>query len=156
MALEADRAIVATMKCLIPKNGFWVKRISVLSCFILLDYLVTVICCTMPAQEGNLLAGSFTEAHGISLGLTLFDAIADLPIYVTLCIDSHLISPRDRPRLSKFLLMPFLHGLSRGFISMAQPVGSGLLRLVRQALGASLYLIIVFPWYRRKNATKPR
>jgi len=75
MALEADKAIVATMKCWIPKNGFWVKRISVLSFFILLDYLVTVICCTMPAQEGNLLARSFTEAHGISLGLTLFDAM---------------------------------------------------------------------------------
>jgi len=31
------------------------------------------------------------ESLGIHLGLTLFVLIANLPIYVTLCLDSHLV-----------------------------------------------------------------
>jgi hypothetical protein len=158
MALEADSVIVATMKYLIPKKGFWVKRISVLSCFILLDYLVTAIFCTMPAQEGNLLARSFMEAYGIPLGLTPFDALANLPIYVILCLDSHFI---NLPVRSSRIIEVFTDTIFAWFIAGLHFNGATSWiwfapDVVRQALGASLYLLIVFSWYRRKNTTKPR
>jgi hypothetical protein len=158
MALEADSVIVATIKYLIPKNGFWVKRVSVLYCFILLDYLVTAIFCTMPAQEGNLLARSFMEAYGIPLGLTLFDAIANLPIYVILCLDSHFINLSAR---SSRIVEVFTDAIFAWFIAGLHFNGATSWvwfapDVARQGLGASLYLLIVFSLHRRKNATKPR
>jgi len=158
MALEARSVIVATMKYLIPKNGFWVRRISVLSCFILLEYLVTVIFCIMPAQEGNLLARSFMEAYGIPLGLTLFDAIANLPIYVILCLDSHFISLSAR---SSRIVEIFTDAIFAWFIAGLHFNGATSWvwfapNVLRQGLGALLYLLIVFSWHRRKNATRPR
>ena len=157
MALEADKAIVATMKCWIPKNGFWVKRISVLSCFIVLDYLVTVIFCTVPAQEGNLPARSFMEVYGIPLGLTLFNASANLPIYVILCLDSHVI---NLPARSSRVVEVFANAIFAWFIAGLHFNGAPSWvwfapDVVRQALGASLYLPIVFSWHRRKNRKKP-
>jgi hypothetical protein len=146
------------MKYLVPKNAFWVKRISVLSCFILLDYLVTVIFCTMPAQEGNLLARSFIEAYGIPLGLTLFDAIANLPIYVILCLDSHLI---NLPLRSSRIAEVFTDAIFAWFIAGLHFNGATSWvwfapDTVRQTLGASVYLLIVFSWHRRKNKIRPR
>jgi hypothetical protein len=158
VALEADSVIVATMKYLIPKNSFWVKRISVLAGFILLDYLVTVIFCTMPAQEGNLLARSFMEAYGIPLGLTLFDATANLPIYAILCLNSHFINlPQKWARIAEAFLditfAWFIAGLhlngSASWIWAAPD-------MVRQASSALLYLLVVFSWQRRQERDKPR
>ena len=158
MALEADSVIVATMKYLIPKNDFWVKRIHVLSCFSLLDYLVTLVLYTLSAQEGNLLARSFMEAYGIPLGLTPFDALANLPIYVILCLDSHFI---NLPVRSSRIVEVFTDAIFAWFIAGLHFNGATSWvwfapDLVRQGLGASLYLLIVFSWHRRKNATKPR
>jgi hypothetical protein len=158
MALEADSVVVAAMKYLIPKSSFWVKRISLLSCFILLDYLVTVIFCTVPAQEGNLLARNFMEAYGIPLGLTFFDALANLPIYVILCLDSHFV---NLPARSSRVVEVFTDAIFAWFIAGLHFNGATSWvwfapDVVRQALGASLYFLIVFSWLRRKNTTKLR
>jgi hypothetical protein len=157
MALKTDSVIVATMKYLTPKKGFWVKRTSVLTCFILLDYLVTVIFCTAPAQEGNLLARSFMEAYGIPLGLTLFDSVANLPIYIILCLDSHLI---NLPARSSRIAEVFTDAIFAWFIAGLHFNGATSWvwfapNIARQAVGASAYLLIVFSWHRRKSKIRP-
>ena len=75
----------------LPKNNHWLPRICLVFSFILFDYLTTLIFCQAPLQEGNLYARTFMEALGIPLGLTLFVVLANLPIYMTLSFDSHVV-----------------------------------------------------------------
>lgn len=150
MSLEADSRFNA-MRYLIPRNNFWLKRISVLFAFILLDYLVTLILCTTPLEEGNLLARSFMEAYGIPLGLTLFDLIANLPIYIMLSLNSHLI--KLPPKLLRagevfvdVVFAWFIAGLHfNGAASWVWFAPD----LARQMLGASFYLVIICALPRR-------
>ena len=150
MTLEANSVFTA-MRYLIPRNNFWLKRISVLFAFIFLDYLVTLILCTKPLEEGNLLARSFMEAYGIPLGLTLFDLIANLPIYIMLSLNSHLINlPPKLLRVGEILVdivfAWFIAGLHfNGAASWVWFAPD----LMRQALGASLYFVIIFALHRR-------
>ena len=74
----------------LPK-GIWLRRTVALSAFIFFDYLVTIILCKHPANEGNLLARGFMQNYGIVLGLTYFDLLMTTPIYVILCVDSYFI-----------------------------------------------------------------
>ena len=145
MAIEANSLFVVA-RCLIPKNNFWLKRLSLLFAFIFLDYLVTLLLCTAPAEEGNLLARSFMEAYGIPLGLTVFDLIANLPIYLMLSLNSHLANLP--PKLSRmvetsadFTFAWFIAGLhfngATSWLWFAPDV-------LRQALGASIYLFVIF------------
>jgi hypothetical protein len=144
MTLEAH--LFTSIRYLIPKNNFWLKRISILFAFIFLDYLVTLFLCTAPADEGNLLARSFMEAYGILLGLTLFDLVANLPIYLMFSLNSHLVNLP--PKLSRivetsadFAFAWFIAGLhfngAASWVWFAPDV-------LRQALGASIYLFIIF------------
>jgi hypothetical protein len=138
-------SVFAAMRYLIPKNNFWMKRISVLFAFIFMDYLITLALCTTPLDEGNLFARNFMEAYGIPLGLTLFDLIASLPIYIMLSLNSHLINLP--PRLLRIadtstdaVFAWFIAGLhfngATSWIWFA-PV------LLRQVLGAFMYLLII-------------
>ena len=88
-------------KYLVPKNNLWLKRASLLFGFTLLDYLATLIFITTPLQEGNLFVRAFMENHGILLGLTIFDILINLPIYLILCFNSHFISLP--PKMSKII-----------------------------------------------------
>jgi hypothetical protein len=144
MALEAESLYIA-VRYLIPKNNFWLKRISLLFAFIFLDYLVTLFLCTTPIDEGNLFARSFMEVYGIPLGLTLFDLVVNLPIFLLLSLSSHLV---NLPlRLSKivetstdFVFAWFIAGLH--FNGAASWVWSAP-NILRQAVGASVYLFII-------------
>jgi hypothetical protein len=108
--------------------------------------LVTLLLCTVPADEGNLLARSFMEAYGVPLGLTVFDLIANLPIYLMLSLNSHLVNLP--PKLSRiietsadFIFAWFIAGLhfngATSWLWFAPDV-------LRQALGAAIYLLIIF------------
>jgi hypothetical protein len=145
MALGADRLFIA-VRYLIPKNNLWLKRTSLLFTFIFLDYLVTLLLCTTPADEGNLFARSFMEAYGIQVGLTLFVLVANLPVYLMLSLNSHLFNLP--PKLSKTVeasadvafawLIAGLHfSGATSWVWFAPDI-------LRQALGASTYLFIIF------------
>jgi hypothetical protein len=150
MTLEAD-SILAAMKYMIPRNNFWLKRISVLFAFIFIDYLTTLILCAKPAEEGNLLARGFMEVYGIPLGLTLFDLIANFPIYIMLCLNSHLINlPPKLSRIAEvFVDMVFAWSIAglhfNGAVSWLWFAPD----LMRQALGAGLYFLIIFSLQRK-------
>jgi hypothetical protein len=150
MTLEANSVFIA-VRYLVPRNNFWLKRIFIVFAFILLDYLVTLILCTTPVEEGNLLARSFMEAYGIPLGLTLFDLIANLPIYIMLSLNSHLINlPPKLLRAGEIsvdvVFAWFIAGLHfNGAASWVWFTPD----LIRQALGASLYFVIIFALHRR-------
>jgi hypothetical protein len=144
MTLEAH--VFASTRYLIPKNNFWLKRISLLFTFIFLDYLVTLLLCKVPADEGNLFARSFMEAYGIPLGLTLFVSVANLPLYLMLSLNSYLVNLP--PRSSKiietsadFAFAWFIAGLHFNGAASWVWFAPGVLR---QAFGASMYLFIIF------------
>jgi hypothetical protein len=138
-------SVFAAMRCLIPKNNFWMKRISVLFVFIFVDYFITLALCTTPLEEGNLFARSFMGVYGIPLGLTLFCLIANFPIYIMLSLNSHIINLP--PRLLRIaetstdtVFAWFIAGLhfngATSWIWFAPT-------LLRQALGAFMYLLII-------------
>jgi hypothetical protein len=109
-----------------------------------LDYSVTLLVCKSPVYEANPLARSFMEAYGSTLGLTLFVLAANIPIYVILSLDSHLVS--RVPRLSKtvevsadFAFAWFVAGVhfngASSWLWYAPDV-------LRQTVGALIYLFI--------------
>lgn len=83
---------------LVPKNNHWLKRTFLVFAFILFDYASTLAFCRAPYEEANLYARAFMDSFGIQHGLTLFVLVANLPIYVALCVDSHAL--RLPPRIA--------------------------------------------------------
>jgi len=69
-------------KHLIPKNNVWSRRMCLLFGFILLDYFATLLFCTTPMEEANPHLRVFMENYGILLGLTIFDFLINLPVYL--------------------------------------------------------------------------
>lgn len=76
---------------LIPKNNIWLKRAGLLFGFILLDYLSTLFFINAPLEEGNLLVKYFMETFGIFWGLTIFDILINIPVYLIICMNSHFV-----------------------------------------------------------------
>jgi hypothetical protein len=133
------------MRYVIPKNNFWLKRISLLFAFIFSDYLITLLLCKAPAEEGNILARSFMEIYGMPLGLTLFDLVTNLPIYLLLSLNSHLANlPPNLSRIGEastdFAFAWFIAGLH--FNGAASWIWSAP-DIMRQAIGALIYLFII-------------
>jgi len=92
------------LRYLIPE-GIWLKRMIVLFSFIFLDYVVTLILCDSFHAEGNIYARNFMQTYGIKEGLTIFDSLMSIPIYVILCVDSHLVKlPREFSTKMELLL----------------------------------------------------
>jgi hypothetical protein len=143
MTLEEN--LLASIRYLIPKNNFWLKRISLLFAFIFLDYLVTLLLCITPADEGNLFARSFMEVYGTPLGLTLFDLVVNLPIYLILSLNSHIFNlPPKLDRVvetsADFAFAWFIAGLHfNGATSWVWNVPG----ILRQTFGASIYLFLI-------------
>jgi hypothetical protein len=75
----------------LPRRNHWPKRIALIFSFIIFDYLSTLAFCRAPSEEANLYARVFMENLGISWGLTLFVIAANLPIYMLMSLDSHVI-----------------------------------------------------------------
>lgn len=134
------------LKYLIPKNNSWTKRLFLLFCFIFLDYFVTLISCSTPAQEANIRAREFMEIYGIPLGLTMFNLLMSAPIYLTLSLDSHLIHlPHPWSKTVEFFIdiifacfiaAPHFSGATSWFWQTPE--------MLRRTLGASIYLIVSF------------
>jgi len=76
----------------LPRNNHWLRRTVLVFAFIAFDYLSTIVFCRFPYQEANVYARTFMENFGILLGLTLFVVVANLPIYMTLSLDSNVIT----------------------------------------------------------------
>jgi len=125
----------------------WVRRIWLLSLFILLDYLVTLLMISYPDQEANIVARNFMEMFGVAFGLTLFSALVNLPIYLILGIFAFY------PRHLQITTSPFASsGLDIAFAwFVAGTHFSGALSwiwigpsVLYQLAGAGLYLFILF------------
>lgn len=130
----------------LPKNNHWLKRIALVFAFILFDYLSTIIFCNSPLEEANVYARIFMENFGIPLGLTLFVLTANLPIYMTLSMDSHIVKFPGKiaivvETLVDVMFAWFIAGLHfNGGASWFWYMPS----LARQVFGAFLYLFAAF------------
>lgn len=83
------------------------------------------------------------ENYGISLGLTLFVFVANLPIYMTLSLDSHLV--KFPPKLTR-TVEPFVDVVFAWFIAGLHFSGGTSWfwyapSMVRQVLGTVTYLV---------------
>jgi hypothetical protein len=110
------------------------------------DYLVTLAFCRTPQEEANLYARAFMENFGIPFGLTLFVLVANLPIYIILSLDSHVIKFPFRiaiaiETLVDFVFAWFIAGLhfsgGASWVWLATD-------WTRQTFGALLYLLMAF------------
>ncbi|MEM2971990.1 MAG: hypothetical protein QW270_06160 [Candidatus Bathyarchaeia archaeon] len=131
---------------LVPKNNHWLKRTILVFAFILFDYLSTLIFCRVSHEEANLFARMFMEIFGIPLGLTLFVFVVNLPVYVILSLDSHVIRLPSRIAIA---IEPFVDVIFAWFIAGWHFSGGSSWfwfapDLTRQAFGAFLYIIIAF------------
>ena len=130
---------------LIPKNNLWLKRACLLFGFILLDYLTTLIFIKTPADEGNLLVRAFMENYGTILGLTIFDVLINLPIYLIISFNSHFVALPSRlskvidPIIDLFLAW-FVAGYHYSGATSWFWAGSD---LMRQTVGFSIYVLIL-------------
>jgi hypothetical protein len=97
------------------------------------------------------------EVYGIPLGLTFFDLIANFPLYIILSLNSHLINLT--PKLARtaetcvdVVFAWFIAGLhfngAASWVWFAPDI-------FRQALGASLYFLIIFALHKEEIANGP-
>jgi hypothetical protein len=127
---------------IIPKSNLWLRRIILVFTFILFDYFSTLCFCQKPFEEANLFVRTFMENLGIPLGLTLFVLLANLPIYLALSLDSHIVRlPR---RLDRAIELG-VDGLFAWFVAGTHFSGGASWfwyapDFARQALGAFLYI----------------
>jgi hypothetical protein len=133
-------------KLLLPKNNLWSRRVTLVFTFVLFDYLSTLAFCHAPQEEANMLARAFMESLGIIPGLTLFVLTSNLPIYVTLSFDSHMV--RLPSKIAPLLEVP-VDALFAWFVAGVHFNGGSSWfwsapDLLRQAFGAILYIIMVF------------
>jgi hypothetical protein len=139
-------AIFSLEHFLLPRNNHWLKRSILVFAFVLFDYFATLIFCRAPYEEANVYARTFMESFGIPLGLTLFVLVANSPIYMTLCLDSHAVRLPFRTAVVVESLVDvafawFVAGLHfSGGASWWWDVPD----LARQAFGATLYLFMAF------------
>lgn len=130
---------------LVPKNNLWLKRAALLFGFILLDYLTTLIFIKAPAEEGNLLVRAFMENYGILPGLTIFDILINLPIYLIICVNSHFVTLPSR--LSK-IVDPIIDVFLAWFVAGYHYSGATSWfwtspDLLRQTAGLSIYVLVL-------------
>jgi hypothetical protein len=138
---------------LVPKNNLWLKRACLLFGFILLDYLATLLFISTPIEEGNLLVRTFMENYGIFLGLTIFDILINLPIYLILCFNSHFGTLP--PRVSK-IIDPVIDVFLGWFVAGYHYSGATSWfwttpYLMRQTTGFFIYVLIAIIAYQASN-----
>jgi len=133
-------------RLIMPKNNCWLRRTVLVFAFIVFDYLTTLMFCQIPAEEANPFARAFMESLGIPVGLTLFVAIVNMPIYVTLSLDSNMIK---LPRRTTPFAGLFVDAMFAWFVAGTHFSGGtswfwNVPDLTRQMLGAALYLAFAF------------
>lgn len=145
--MERKLGLTFGLKCfLLPKNNHWLKRIFLVFAFVFFDYFVTLVFCQAPYEEANLFARGFMEFFGIPLGLTLFVLVANLPIYVTLSLDSHIV--RFPFKIAVFAEV-FVDVVFAWFVAGLHFSGGTSWfwfapELMRQSLGTLFYLVFAF------------
>lgn len=145
--MEKESSAFFRLRCFIfPKNNHWFRRILLVFAFIFFDYISTMAFCRFPFEEANVYARFFMEIFGVQAGLTLFVFIANFPIYAVLSLDSHLVRfPQKIGALAEsftdFVFAWFIAGLHfSGGTSWFWWSPD----IVRQFLGATLYLVMAF------------
>jgi hypothetical protein len=138
--------VLSSKYLLLPRNNHWLKRTALVFAFILFDYLSTLVFCRAPHEEANLYARIFMENFGIPLGLTLFVLVINLPIYITLSLDSHVIR---LPFRTAIIIEPFVDTMFAWFVAGLHFSGGASWfwhspGLMRQVFGAFLYLVVAF------------
>lgn len=155
--MQKELTSAFNVKCfLLPKNNRWLKRTALAFAFVLFDYFSTLVFCHAPNEEANLFARAFMENFGMPLGLTLFVLMMNLPIYVTLSLDSHIV----KLPLKATVAVEFIVDLIFAWFIGGSHFNGGAswfwheTDLVRQISGAVLYLIVTLPLltpHRRQN-----
>ena len=130
----------------LPRNNHWLKRTTLIFTFILFDYLSTLLFCRIPYEEANPYARTFMETFGVPLGLTLFVLVANLPIYMTLSLDSHIITV---PFRTAIVIETFVDIIFSWFVAGLHFSGGASWfwhapGLTPQVFGALLYLTMAF------------
>ena len=140
----------------IPTRNHWSKRIALVFSFTIFDYLSTLAFCRAPGEEANLYARIFMENLGMSWGLTLFVLAVNLPIYMLMSLDSHVIRIPAKVASTVEIL---IDGVFAWFVAGLHFSGGASWfwispDFMRQTLGAVLYLALAFlivkphkPWY---------
>jgi hypothetical protein len=139
-----QKRLLSFVRYLVPKNNIWLKRAGLLFGFILLDYLATLIFIKSPIDEGNLLVRAFMENYGILLGLTIFDLLINIPIYLIICFNSHFVTLP--PRLAK-ITDPIIDAFLAWFVAGYHYSGATSWfwtssHFTRQITGFSIYMAI--------------
>lgn len=128
-------------------RNVWFQKMLLLSSFILLDYVVTLLLVSYPNEEANVFARSFMDVFGVAFGLTIFSLLVNLPVFLILGLFAFY------PRCSGLAASPFVTpGLD---IALAWFVAgthfNGALSwmvsgpsLLYQLTGAALYLDFLF------------
>jgi len=130
----------------LPKNNHWLKRTLLILTFVLYDYLSTLIFCQEPQNEANIYARIFMENFGIPIGLTMFVLMANLPIYMVLSLDSHIIR---LPSKTAIVAESFVDIIFAWFVAGFHFSGGSswfwnASSLTHQIIGAFLYLSVAF------------
>ena len=139
-------AVLSLKHFFLPRNNHWLKRTILVFTFILFDYLSTLVFCRSSLEEANFYARIFMENFGIPLGLTLFVLVANLPVYITLSLDSHVIRI---PFRTAIVIEPFVDIIFAWFVAGLHFNGGASWfwhapDLMRQVSGAVLYLTMAF------------
>ena len=128
-------------------RSVWSQRMLLLTLFILIDYIITLLLVSYPGEEANVLARSFMETFGIPFGLTIFSLLVNLPIFLVLGLLA--LCPRYLSFTQSAFATPgldvafawFVAGTHfNGALSWIVPGPS----LLYQITGAALYLDIIF------------
>jgi hypothetical protein len=134
----------------LPRNNHWLRRTNLVFAFVLFDYFSTLAFCRIPLEEANMHARIFMENFGILLGLTLFVLIFNLPIYMTLSLDSHIV--RFPPKIA-IVFEVFVDAVFAWYVAGLHFNGGSswfwnASDVIRQSFGAALYLAIAIPLIR--------
>ena len=137
-------------RLLLPKNNHWLRRTVLIFAFTSFDYLSTITFCHAPHEEANLYARVFMENFGIISGLTMFVLLFNVPIFMTLSLDSHVVK---LPSRIASVFETFVDAVFAWYVAGLHFSGGASWfwyapDLTRQAVGAVLYLTIALLFVR--------
>jgi len=129
---------------LLPRNNHWLGRTLMIFAFVLFDYASTLAFCQVSYQEANVYTRAFMDGLGLHAGLTLFVLLVNMPIYMVLCLDSHLV--KLPPRIAAAIEIS-VDAVFAWFVAGLHFSGGSSWfwlapDLLRQIFGASLYMVL--------------